>query len=104
MNAEAMPLWASTEVSRMARESSLPREGSKRRRILEALAAFPSTDDELEKALGMSHQSLSAARRGLVKDGHVEASGDLRKTSSGSMAQVWRVSFTAGDRMRRRTT
>ena len=59
-------------------------------RVLNVISTRESTDDELEMITGMSHQSLSACRRGLVKDGLVEATGKKRKTRSGRAAQVWR--------------
>jgi len=48
-----------------------------------------ATDDEIEKALGLRHQTVSARRRELVLDGKVSASGEERKTRSGRLATVW---------------
>lgn len=48
-------------------------------------------DDEIERALGMRHQTASARRRELVKEGYVVDSGKRRETSSGRTAIVWVV-------------
>jgi hypothetical protein len=48
-----------------------------------------ATDDELELALGLSHQGVSARRRELVLKGLVKDSGRQRKTSRNRMAKVW---------------
>lgn len=48
-----------------------------------------ATDDEMEAALGMRHQTLSARRRELVIKGLAIDSGDKRKTRSGRSATVW---------------
>lgn len=47
------------------------------------------TDDELETVMGRSHQSVSAARNGLVKDGLLVDSGEKRPTRYGAEATVW---------------
>jgi hypothetical protein len=47
------------------------------------------TDDDVERATGLRHQTASARRRELVQKGFVEDSGDRRKTSSGCRATVW---------------
>lgn len=47
------------------------------------------TDDELETVLGKSHQSVSAARNGLMQDGLLVDSGEKRPTRYGFDAIVW---------------
>lgn len=86
-----MNLWTSREVSNMAHDSVKPHKGTMASKIVGALFKSPMTDDELEVLLGMSHQSVSAGRRGLVKKGVVEPTGELRPTRSGRQAQVWRI-------------
>jgi len=39
----------------------------------------------------MSHQSLSACRRHLVKKGYVEETSDTKPTRSGRKAKVWKI-------------
>ena len=48
-----------------------------------------STDEELETAMGLAHQTISARRRGLVRKGFVVDSGRERPTRSGRSAVVW---------------
>jgi hypothetical protein len=49
------------------------------------------TDDELETALRMRHQTASARRRELVLLGQVFKAGFRRRTSSGRSADVYSV-------------
>lgn len=63
-----------------------------RKRVFDAIRDADSkgmTDDELEVALDMTHQSASARRRELVKSGDVIDSGKTRETRSGRSAIVW---------------
>ena len=81
----------SRQVSRAAFESIKPELSRIRLQIASLLREGELTDDELEERLGMRHQTVSATRRGMVKDGYVEATGDRRPTRSGRSAQVWRL-------------
>ena len=63
--------------------------------ILQLLEEKEMTDDEIEVATAMRHQSVSATRRSLVKRGLVEATTKKRATRSGRLAVVWRLSATA---------
>ena len=68
------------------------RPGSFRRTLYDAVAragARGMTDDELERLLGRSHQSVSAARNGLTSAGHLVDSGQRRDTRYGRPATVW---------------
>ena len=56
---------------------------------LEAAGFDGCTDDELEVLTGMSHQTLSARRNGLVKMDMVLDSGRKRVNRSGRSAVVW---------------
>lgn len=57
-----------------------------------------ATDDEVERALGMAHQTASARRRDLVLAGLVTESGHFRQTCRGCTATVW-ISTKAGHDM-----
>ena len=81
----------SKQTSKEAHNSVKPHLSEMKWKVLSLIKTRESTDDELEILTGMSHQSLSACRRGLVKDGLVEATGDRRPTRSGRAAQVWRA-------------
>jgi predicted transcriptional regulator len=58
--------------------------------IRRAIAENPSTCDEIEARLGMTHQSASAAINKLMRCGVIRAHGQ-RPTRSGRMARVWVV-------------
>ena len=70
--------------------------GSKKRktkpaagRLLEPEEGGGMTDKEIEAATGLSHESASARRRGLVLRGLVMESGHVRLTPSHRWANVW---------------
>ena len=48
-----------------------------------------ATDDEIEAALGLRHQTASARRRELVLKEIIKDSGRVRKTRSNRKATVW---------------
>lgn len=66
-----------------------------RYRILRQLLTKPMTDDEVEEITGLPHQTVSACRRGLVKSGHVEPTGESRLTRSNRHAQTWQLTAEA---------
>jgi hypothetical protein len=81
------------ETMRAAAESLRGQLGRLQALVLEAVRAAGEagmTDEELERALGLRHQSVSARRRELVLRGQLADSGDRRRTSSGRAAIVWR--------------
>lgn len=51
-----------------------------------------ATDDEVELALGLSHQTASARRRELELGGKIQKTPNRRKTRSGRTAGVYIVS------------
>lgn len=57
--------------------------------------AHGATDDEVEEALGMRHQTASPRRLELLEKKLVEDSGERRATRSGCMATVWVVAARA---------
>lgn len=82
-----------------------PKVGTLRRQIVDLVTMHPDglTDDDLERLLDRSHQSVSAARNGLVKDGWLEASTDhlgapvMRLTRTRSHATVWVLAPMPGE-------
>lgn len=56
---------------------------------LKSCGSDGATDDELEVALGMIHQNVSARRRGLVLQGYVSNSKRERFTRRARKAVVW---------------
>lgn len=84
--------WAS-KTSRDAADKALPKSGSNRRRIYEAISEHGGLADfELEQILEGSHQSISAGRRSLVIDKFIEDSGNTRYNDNGNECTVWVVS------------
>lgn len=57
--------------------------------LLQGCGDEGATDDEVELALGMLHQTASARRRGLVLKDFVIDSGRTRETRTGCRATVW---------------
>jgi len=89
-----LPHVKGSDTSRAAAESMAAREPTDREQVfayIQAQGARGATDDEIEVALGLSHQSASPRRRGLQKDGAIYLTDDRRKTRSGRSAGVYRV-------------
>jgi len=94
--------------SKVAAKTTLPKTGTRRQDIVDVLHEHgPQTDDAIEQILDASHQSVSAARRGLVLDGYLEDRHEAchpacperddhrRPTRSGSEATVWHLTDSA---------
>lgn len=92
------------ETQRQAAVLVYPETGSQRRRVLDAIvdaADDGMTDDELERGLGLRHQTASARRNELAADGWIEDSGRRRPTSSGRDAAVWILTEAGSAQWRR---
>ena len=79
-------------TSRNAANKILPRSGSIRQKVYEAIQHKHMgglTDHELEQALNGKHQTVSASRRSLVLDGFIVDSGQTRKNPQGNDCIVW---------------
>ena len=79
-------------TTRMAAEKILPKTGSIRRRVYDAVvnsSSYGVTDYELEVRMNIKHQTLSASRRSLVLDGFLIDSGQTRKNIVGNDCIVW---------------
>jgi hypothetical protein len=86
-----------SKTSRMAGEKMLPKSGTNRRAIYEAVAAHNGLADfEIEALLGGKHQTISAGRRALVIDNFLQDSGTTRKNEVGNECTVWVVTPTDG--------
>ena len=79
------------ETSRASARSLEPTVGSMRADVFDLFARSPRelTDDEIEVALDMRHQTASARRRELAIARLVADTGARRKTRSGRSAIVW---------------
>jgi hypothetical protein len=75
-----------------AAASQLHCSGAKRLAVLRAIVRAGergATDAELESIVGLRHQTASARRNELARDGWIEDSGARRLTDSGRHAIVW---------------
>lgn len=82
------------ETSHVAAAKVKPRSGLVRRDVYDEIArrgATGATDDEIETALGRSHQSVSGARNTLFNDDLIRDSGARRKTRYSNDAIAWVV-------------
>ncbi len=87
----SIPFVVDSDTSRMAAESVVSLVRGHEKTVLELLRRCQMTDDALEEATGLPHQTVSARRNGLVAKGLVEDSGQTAPTRSGRQAVVWRV-------------
>lgn len=82
------------ETAHKAADKALPRSGTLRRQVYDAIAAAGprgATDDEIEQTLNRSHQSVSGARNTLSGDDLIRDSGLRRKTRYRNDAIAWVV-------------
>lgn len=80
-----------SSTSLAAAVSVLPYHDSQRERVYRWLSdrgAQGGTDDEIEAALDLAHQTASARRRELVQLGHIKEAGFTRLTRRGRKAKV----------------
>lgn len=88
------PHVAGSDTSRAAAESIRPHAPRQRDRVLASITARHSdgmTCDEVELALGLSHQTASARVHELAKAGAIVDSEARRPTRSGRKAAVYVV-------------
>jgi hypothetical protein len=84
-----------SKTSQQAAEKVLPKSGTMRKAIFDAIANHGGLADfEIEVLLKGKHQSISAGRRGLVIDNFVIDSGRTRKNETGNECTVWAVNPT----------
>lgn len=87
-----------TDTEKAAALSTLPRSGTQRRRVYDALLAASDletseddglTDEEIQHRLQMNPSTVRPRRGELVEGGFVKDSGQRRKVGSGEWAIVW---------------
>jgi hypothetical protein len=86
------PYVAQSDTSREAAYSVAPTAASMRASVLRLFVhrgQHGATDDEIERSLGMLHQTASARRRELQLGGYIERTERRRLTSSGRSAGVY---------------
>jgi len=88
----SLPHAAGSDTSEAAARSMEPHAGMQAQRVLDCIGSAGmrgATCDEVEVALGLSHQSASARVEKLHTTGLVVDLGERRKTRSGRKAVVW---------------
>lgn len=87
----ATTITGTAATSRTAAQHALPKAGSQRRRIYDALrcAGAGLTRDELEQQLGIPSNSMNPRLRELAQDGWIIDTGRTRPTRTGAPAIVW---------------
>lgn len=86
------PYAHGSATSQAAAASQIGKAAVDEARVLDFIrtcGSFGATDDEVEQALHLLHQTASARRRGLVLKDFVEDSGRTRLTRTGRHATVW---------------
>lgn len=86
------PFVAGSATSQAAAERVDPRAEWRVYDYIARCGPEGATDDEVEVALRMRHQTASARRRTLVLKLKVRATERTRRTRSGRLARVWVVS------------
>lgn len=89
VNAPGLARHDHPATSREAAWRVTPRTGTQRRRVLDAIANRPSTDEELQQGLRMSGNTERPRRVELVAGGWICDSGLRRRTADGGEAIVW---------------
>tara|TARA_R100000655_G_scaffold71369_3_gene109773 strand:+ start:6416 stop:6772 length:357 start_codon:yes stop_codon:yes gene_type:complete len=74
-------IWAANSVDGLSIQN----------KVLCEIANNNSTDQELEKLLNMSGNSIRPARVALVKKRLVQPTGETKRTDSGRLANIWEV-------------
>ena len=86
------PYVVGSDTSEQAARSMKPHSKALKEKILNFIlttGAKGATDDEIETAMNLRHQTASARRRELVQAGKLTESGEKRRTRSGRWAKVW---------------
>jgi hypothetical protein len=80
------------DTSLNAARKAFPKSGTKKKLIYDLIVEsgiFGMCDHELEIKTGFRHESTSASRNYLMKDGWITDSGQRRETPQGNPAIVW---------------
>jgi hypothetical protein len=87
-----LPFVQGSATSEAAAQAVRPKAPSQKLRVLRYVASRAedgATDDEIEVALALPHQSASARRNDLVREGKLRDSGLRRKTRAWQQAVAW---------------
>ena len=92
MSDDSLPYVPGSATSKAAADSLMSSAASMRMKVyryIESQGEGGATDNEIENALDMRHQTASARRRDLVLAGSIKDSGMTRRTDSNRKASVW---------------
>lgn len=85
------PGYSNETTSKAAAASIKPDLGRLQQRVFDHIQARPSTAREVEDALSMRTQTVTARIRELVLKNKLVDSGEKRETDSGRKAIVWKA-------------
>lgn len=86
-------------TSKAAALAALPRAGTQRLRVLEALLSGPKTADEIARWTGISYVSVSTRVSELVTGGWAYRTGETAVTSAGGSGEVVRLTGRAREQL-----
>jgi hypothetical protein len=80
-----------TDTQRQAVRKAVLKAGTRRKEIFNLIVEreFGLTDSEIETLTGYTHQTASAVRNSLMRDGYIFDSGYRRENSRGNLCIVW---------------
>jgi hypothetical protein len=80
-----------TDTQREAASKAVLKAGTRRKGIFDLIVEreFGLTDSEIETLTGYTHQTASALRNSLMRDGYILDSGHRRPNSRGNLCIVW---------------
>jgi hypothetical protein len=101
LDAEGQRHATGSDTERAAALAVMPRSGTQRATVLEAIAASPSglTDAELAEVTGLYLYSAAPRRCELVAGGWVRDTGRRRRTGHGNPAAVWVLTLEGAERL-----
>lgn len=74
-----------------AASKAVLKAGTRRKEVFDLIVQYDGlTDDEIETITGYTHQSASATRNSLMRDGYVWDSGERRVNRRGNPSIVWK--------------
>lgn len=80
-----------TDTQSAAARKAVLKAGTRRKEVFDLIVQHGGlTDDEIETITGYAHQSASAARNSLMRDGYVWDSGERRVNRLGNPSIVWK--------------
>lgn len=80
-----------TDTQSAAASNAVLKAGTRRKEVFDLIVQHDGlTDDEIETITGYTHQSASATRNSLMRDGYVWDSGERRVNRRGNPSIVWK--------------